>query len=176
MDWHFLRTILLPLLGAALILLVFLDVFLTVLFARIGTGVLSHPLACYTWLVLRAASKPFRKHRGQLLAVVGPLMLPMLVGVWILLLVLGFALIFYPFLGTGIIATSGSTPTDFSTAIYLAGDSLTTVGASDIAPRYPLIRIAYLICSFTGLSILTLTLTSPLPPPSPSPSPPPSPS
>ncbi|HVX84021.1 MAG TPA: ion channel [Phycisphaerae bacterium] len=159
MEWLHLRTIVLPAAGALLILLVFLDVFLTVLFARIGTGIISHPLACYTWRAFRPLSGLFPKHRAALLSLAGPLMLPILVGVWIVLLVLGFALVFYPFLGTGITATSGPTPTNFGIAVYFAGDSLTTVGAPDLAPRYTFLRFTHLICSFTGLSILTLTLT-----------------
>jgi hypothetical protein len=36
-------------LGAFLMLAILLDVFLTVLYARVGTGILSHKLARLTW-------------------------------------------------------------------------------------------------------------------------------
>lgn len=46
-----------PALGAALIGLVLLDVFWTVLYARISTGILSYRIARVTWVVFLRVSK-----------------------------------------------------------------------------------------------------------------------
>ena len=40
-------------LGVLLMAGVMLDVFLTVLYARVGTGYISHRLACYVWRGIR---------------------------------------------------------------------------------------------------------------------------
>ena len=50
--------------GALLITLVILDVFLTVLYARSGTGIFSHLMASLVRRVFYLASKPFGQHRG----------------------------------------------------------------------------------------------------------------
>jgi hypothetical protein len=147
-------------LGALLMGLVLLDVFLTVLYARIGTSILAKHLAAGTWRAFRAfAMLAGRRRRGIVLAYCGPVILLLLVGVWITLLVMGAALVTWPALGKTIVANQGPTPTDFWTACYLAGDAMTTVGASDLSPRTPGIRVFYTFCSVVGLSMITLTLT-----------------
>jgi hypothetical protein len=75
-------------------------------------------------------------------------------------LMFGAAWIIHPRLGTSVTATgAGPTPTDFITALYVAGDSLTTVGTSDLAPRSGFFRILYTLTSLLGISVITLTLT-----------------
>ncbi len=146
-------------LGACLVVLVLADVYLTVLYARIGAGVISQRLAKVTWWAFRAASRPFRRHRDAALSFCGPTILVLLVALWLCGLMCGLALIIHPQLGTGITATSGPTPTDFATAMYVAGDTLSTVGTSDLAPRTAFYRLLYAVNSFVGISIITLTLT-----------------
>jgi hypothetical protein len=75
------------------------------------------------------------------------------------MLMLGAALVIHPQLGTSVTATTGSTPRDFSTALYVAGDSMTTVGSSDMAPRTAPLRLFYTLTSLLGISVITLTLT-----------------
>jgi hypothetical protein len=75
-------------------------------------------------------------------------------------LALGSAMILWPKLGTAILATSGrATPTDFGTALYIAGDNTTTVGASDLSPQTTGVRLFYAFNSFVGISCLTLMIT-----------------
>ena len=114
-----------PILGTLAILLVVFDVFLTVLYARIGTGFISHRLSCWIWKTMRALSKPLGRRRDVMLSFAGPIMLVALVIVWILGLMCGAAMIIQPALGTSIQANSGRTPTDFVTAMYIAGDAMT---------------------------------------------------
>src|SRR5215213_10040349 len=91
-------------LGVVLIAVVLLDVFLTVLYARVGTGIISHPLACLTWRAFRALSKPFTQSRDTILSVCGPAIIVLVIGVWYFTLMLGAALVVHPKLGTGITA------------------------------------------------------------------------
>jgi hypothetical protein len=146
-------------LGVALIALVLLDVFLTVLYARVGSGILSHPLACLIWRAFRLIAKPFTRHRDYILSLCGPAIIVIVIGVWFLMLMLGSAMVIHPALGSGVTATVGVTPTDFSTAMYVTGDAMTTVGMSDMAPRTRFFRLFYTFTSFLGLSIITLTIT-----------------
>jgi hypothetical protein len=152
-------TDLLRILGALLIVLVLLDVFLTVLYARVGAGVISNHLAGATWWTFRTLARPFPRRRDTLLSFCGPSILVLLVGAWVLGLMCGGAMIVQPSLGSGIVTTSGRTPTDFVTALYIVGDSLTTVGTSDFAPRTGALKLFQTFLSLVGISMLTLTLT-----------------
>lgn len=147
-----------PTLGALLVLLVLLDVFLTVLYARIGTGIISDQLARITWRCFLLVSKLFR-NRATALSFCGPGILVLLVAVWTLLLTCGTALIFHPYLGTSIRASNGATPTDFITAMFAGGSSLAIVGSSDFVPQTGAFRMLYLLISIIGISVVSLTLT-----------------
>jgi hypothetical protein len=68
-------------------------------------------------------------------------------------------MVIQPRLGTAIVAHTGPTPTGFSVALYVAGDAMSTVGTSDLAPKTPFMRLFFTSMSFVGLSVITLTLT-----------------
>jgi hypothetical protein len=93
------------------------------------------------------------------LGYVGPLALVGVVALWIAMLGGGAALLIWPRLGSAYVASNGHTPRDFGTALYVAGDSMTTVGASDIAPQTLAARLFYTFVSVVGLVVITLTIT-----------------
>jgi hypothetical protein len=145
--------------GALLIATVLLDVFLTVLYARMGAGVISNRLAELIWRAFRLLSKPFGRHRPVVVSFCGPVILVLIVAIWAAGLTLGTALIVQPHLGTDIRATTGPTPTDFVTALYVAGTSIAIVGSNEFTPRSAPFRLLYLVNSVIGMSVFTLTLT-----------------
>jgi len=161
MDGHVLLQWVTEVIGLALMLLILLDVFLTVLYARIGTGFISHHLACWMWKLFRLIATPFKTYHDAILSFCGPCILVALVGVWIWGLMLGASLVIYPRLGTSVRSASENSPvsTDFITALYIAGDSMTTVGTSDVAPKTGPMRVFYTFTSLVGISMITLTLT-----------------
>ena len=152
-DWW------LILLGGVLILLALSDVFMTVLYARAGTGPMSHRLAEGGWAIFRRLGRAVPRCKDTILAFFGPLYLVVLMAAWIGLLLLGFTLVAWPNLGTGIRSQSGDTPTDFLTAFYYAGGSMTTVGSGDIRPVAYVFKFLTVFDSVIGVSVLTLTLT-----------------
>src|SRR3954452_16941110 len=107
------------LLGAAIMLLILLDVFLTILYARAGTGLLSNKITRATFAAFRVFSKGAEAKRGTVLSFCGPPMVIALILVWFLGLTLGAGLIMHPRLGTSIQASNGQTQTDFTTALYV---------------------------------------------------------
>ena len=145
--------------GALIIMLILLDVFLTVLYARIGTGIISHQLAHLAWRFFLFLSKPFRRSRANVLSFCGPVIVTLLVVVWALGLTCGTPLIIHPKLGTSVRAGNRSTPTDFVTALYTGGSSISVVGSSDLAPQTSGFRLFYLLNSVVGMSVVSLTLT-----------------
>lgn len=146
-------------LGAALILLFLADVFLTVLYARAGTGLLAPRWTRAVWAALRAGASPFGRRRGAILSFAGPMIVISLIGFWALGLTFGAALIIRPELGTAIRPASGDTPTDLVTAMLVAGNSLSIVGGGDYAPHSTATRILFLINSLIGASVLSLVLS-----------------
>ena len=148
-----------PVIGGLLMALVLLDVFLTVLYARIGSGFLSHLVARLMWRIFRRVSTWMQRWRDPFLSFCGPCILVAIMVVWVSGLVVGSAMVIWPKLGTSIRTTGGATPTDFVAALYVAGDSMTTVGTSDLTPQTAPMRLFYMFNSFIGISCLTLMVT-----------------
>ncbi len=145
--------------GTLLMLLILLDIFLTVLYARMGTGIISSRLARLVWMLFRGVSKLLRRQRASTLSFCGPTIVILLVLIWTFGLTCGAALIIHPKLGTSVRASSGSTPTDFLTALYTGGNSVSVVGSSTFTPQTSGFRIFYLFNSLIGMSVVSLTLT-----------------
>ena len=145
--------------GAALILLFLGDVFLTVLYARAGTGWLAPYWNRAVWALLRATSRLFGRRQGAILSLAGPLIVVSLIGFWALGLTVGAALVIRPELGVAIKPSNGDTPTDLITALLVAGSSLSIVEGGDYAPHTAGTRILFLVNSLIGASVLSLVLS-----------------
>lgn len=150
---------LIQLLGIALILLALADVFLMVLYARSGVGLVTPRLNRTTWRLMRRIAPERAPARDIILSYGGPILLVLTVVVWAALLFLGSALIAWPELGTGVRATSGTTPTDFATALYYGGYSLTTLGTGNLVPETGPLKILMVLQALVGFSFVTLTIT-----------------
>lgn len=147
-------------LGVLLVLLVLADVFLTVLFPASGHGPLREPLSRWTWrrLVGIGGRLPPERRR-RLLAYSGPVIISQTILVWLLLLILGWALVYLPALGTGIVAAQGRTDDGFATALYVSGFTVTTLGTGDVVPVDPVYRLLVVTEAAVGFSVVTLVLT-----------------
>ena len=145
--------------GVVLMALFLGDVFMTVLYARAGTGWLAPYWNRAVWASLLATSRLFGSRRSAILSLAGPLIVVALTGFWALGLTLGAAFIIRPELGTAIKPSSGSTPDDLVTALLVAGNSLSIVGGGDYAPHTAGTRILFLVDSLIGASVLSLVLS-----------------
>jgi len=145
--------------GAAVMLLFLADIFMTVLYARAGTGLLAPRWNRMVWAAMKALSKPFGRRRGAVLSYAGPLIVILLILFWAFGLILGAAMIVQPELGTTIKPSSGETPKDFVTALLVAGNSLSIVGGGDYSPHSPGTRLLYLLNSLIGSAVLSLVLS-----------------
>ncbi|GJD80064.1 two pore domain potassium channel family protein [Methylobacterium gregans] len=145
-------------LGALVMGGVLLDVFLTVLYARIGTGLIAERAARVAWIAFRRAAEAAGARRGTVLSFCGPAILLLYVLLWAFGLTLGAGLVIHPGLGTGVQAGNGATPTDLLTALYAGGSSMAIVGASDFRPTSDAYRIVYLVNSLIGMSVTSLVL------------------
>lgn len=145
-----------PIAGGIVLAITLLDVFLTVLYARAGTGLLAQRLARGVWRVFRGLAG--RRHT-RILNFCGPVQLVTLVLMWGMLLAFGAGLVVHPALGTAIKSNSGTTDTDFVTAFFVGGSSMSIVGASDYGPTSAGYKLLFLFDSLVGMSVTSLTLT-----------------
>ncbi|MGA0596245.1 potassium channel family protein [Enterovirga sp. CN4-39] len=82
-----------------------------------------------------------------------------LVFFWASGMAIGAALVIQPELGTSIRPSSGDTPTDFITALLVAGNSLSIVGSGDYSPHTAGTRVLFFVNSLIGASVLSLVLS-----------------
>jgi hypothetical protein len=148
--------VLLQVVGGLVVLLVGQDVFFTVLFPRSGHGALRKPLSRGVWRLMRWVAAHSGTYRRRVLAYAGPVLITVTLLAWGLLLVVGWALIAQPALGSGIRASSGPTDTSWATAIYYSGYALTTLGTGDLVPQTGPYRL--MIVSEASMGFVTLTM------------------
>jgi hypothetical protein len=146
-------------LGAALMVLALVDVFMTVLYARAHGGMIAHAVSNAVWRGFRGVARLAGRHEAAVLSLCGPAVLVMLLLAWALVLTVGAALIMWPELGVGVRASAGETPRDFITAMFAAGNSLSIVGSGGFEPHTTAMRAVCLFNSIAGASVLSLTLT-----------------
>jgi len=145
--------------GAGLMVLFLADIFLTVLYARAGTGLLARRWNRAVWASLKVFAGLLGRRRDGALSLAGPLIVVSLLAFWAFGVTAGAALVIRPELGGAIRPSSGDTPNDFVTALLVAGNSLSIVGGGGYAPHTTGTRILYLFNSLVGASVLSLVLS-----------------
>ena len=145
--------------AAILILAVLWDAFETIILPR--RSVLRLRLAI---LVDRAAWYPYStlgrliqniSRRETFLSFYGPLALLLVLEVWAMVLIVGFAL-FQWALGSQVAAPE-KVPT-FGTDLYLSGTTFFTLGLGDVAPRTPPARVLTVVEAGSGFAILAVVI------------------
>src|ERR1700755_806516 len=128
--------------GAVLLALIIFDVYATVLHLSARYGPLGESRTRSAWRMARALSfRLSRANRHRLLNMVGPLLLPLLIVVYIVLLVLAFALVYYPHMPSGFHFSVPHPEAGWIDAVYFSGCTLTTIGYGDIGAREAPIRV-----------------------------------
>ncbi|HKP87615.1 MAG TPA: potassium channel family protein [Blastocatellia bacterium] len=147
-------------LGVGLILISANDAYVTILHSRGRNGPISHVLCRSIWRAARAiAFKLSRKQRHKRLNSVGPLLMPMLIGGFIILLVLGFALVYYPRMTSDFTINREAPIAPWIESLYFSGVTLTTLGFGDIVPRTDWMRVVAIIESGAGFGLMSLAIT-----------------
>jgi hypothetical protein len=148
------------LLGAALLFFVIKDVYVTILQARGRSGPVSEFVYRSIWRIARAvAFKLSRSRRHKLLNSVGPALMPLIVSVSIILVILGYALIYFPGMPEKFNFGREAVGSRFVDSIYFSGTTLTTVGFGDISPDAPEMKIVAIIEAVSGFGLISLAVT-----------------
>ncbi len=146
--------------GSVLLALITFDIYATVLHSSARYGPVGESLNRSVWRLARgAAFRLSRTRRHRLLNMVGPLLLPLLIVVYIVLLVIAFALVYYPHVPSGFYFSNPRPEPSWVDAVYFSGCTLTTVGYGDVVPRITSLRFVALFESASGLVVISLAIT-----------------
>lgn len=144
-------------LGAALVLLTYLDIWATILHPGLESP-LSNRFHRAAWRAIRLVARraPFSQ---QLLHAALPLLIGGLISLWLVLLLLGFALLYYPWLGD---PAAFTTPPDHTSnpfdALYVSGTTLFTLGYGDITPLTTALRALAILEAGSGMATISLAV------------------
>ncbi len=154
-----------PILAAAgailLIFIVLWDAFETVILPRRVTRRLRITRVVYTltWAPWSSWARHMRDtgRRELFLSFYGPLALIFLLSVWVVFLILGYAIIQWS-LGSTLITPIGTGHAGFGTDLYMSGTTFFTLGLGDVVPDTPWARVATVAEAGTGFGILALVI------------------
>ncbi|MCG2622853.1 ion channel [Arthrobacter sp. I2-34] len=141
-------------LGAVLIAAGLVDVFQTLLHPG-GRGKLSRLVTRAVWAAGRIAGGPVR-------SIVGPLAIGAVVTMWVVLEVLGWALICLPYVPDGFSYSPGLEPTaypDAAEALYISLVTISTLGFGDVVATDGGLRLLLPLESLTGFALLTAAVS-----------------
>ena len=150
----------LQVIGGILVLAAVADVFLTVLFPASGHGIIRPPLSNATWEVFKFFGRRLQgRRRRNFLSYNGPTVILVTFGGWIVVLLVGFAMIYKPALGDGIQAASGLTDEGWVTELYFSGYCLTTLGVGNVVPAGDLYRMLTIAEATVGFAFFSMAIT-----------------
>ncbi|MFI8411243.1 potassium channel family protein [Paeniglutamicibacter gangotriensis] len=148
MDW------LAPAAGVAIILFLLRDIFHTLGHPE-GQGSLSRFVLSTIWRMSRLRV-------GRLARLTGPVALLSVIIVWGTLAVMGWALLYWPFVPTGFVYASGSSAGSSNhalDALYISMTTISTLGFGDIVPAPGWLRIITPLEALFGFALLTVTVS-----------------
>jgi hypothetical protein len=147
------------LLGLALILAMFQDAFETIILPRRVSRRfrLSRVFYISTWRLWSAVGQRIRgsNRRETFLGYFGPLSLILLLLTWAIMLVFGWALLFW---GLGVPLQAPQHMVNFGTYLYMSGVTFTTLGFGDVVPLRGIGRLVAVAEGGSGFGFLALVI------------------
>jgi len=155
----FTTNLLLTIAGVGLIACVFYDIYATILRST-NPGPLSELLNRSLWRAANSFTRNLdRRRRHRILSGVGPLLMPLLIISFILMLLTGFALIYLPRMESDFKFDREIYESVILRAFYFSGVTLLTIGYGDISPITGLTRIAAIIEGALGIAVISISIT-----------------
>ncbi|MGY1839713.1 MULTISPECIES: potassium channel family protein [unclassified Modestobacter] len=142
--------------GGLVVLIGLRDVFKT-LWHPTGSGWLSSHLMSAVWRLTRS-----RRQRGRSGVLSGPTALVLVMAAWVMVLVLGFALVYWPHLPDGFVLSSDLDRSErggWLDALYTSTVTLATLGFGDVTPAADWLRIVVPVQALLGFALLTAGVT-----------------
>jgi Ion channel len=147
-------TIAVSALGVGLIALAGRDVF-DALFHPEGKGTLSRLMMRAVW----AAFRRLARKRRSAFAFAGPSALLVVIGSWATLLILGWALIFWPHVHGEFQSAVGVHSGSFVEALHISLVTITTLGFADVIPHVGWLRVMTPLEALLGFGLLSASIS-----------------
>jgi Ion channel len=151
-----LGTVLATAAGVGMIALAGRDIF-DVLFHPEGRGTVARPLSRGVWSIFRRGSRG----GAGISPAAGPIALLAVIASWALLLVGGWALVFWPHMPDAFRFASGAGAQDAGLvdAVYLSLVTVTTLGFGDVTPQADWLRIVAPVEALLGFGLLSASIS-----------------
>lgn len=143
--------------GITLVVIVLADIWFMTLHPD-SDGPLSSRMRRFIWRLLIALAARHHGMRRSFLAMAGPVMLAVNFVFWLSFYMLGFALIYWPFMD-GFSAKQELLPLSFVDALYYSAITGTVLGYGDITPVQTFPKVMSFVQSGLGFAIVTLAVT-----------------
>lgn len=144
--------------GCLILLIAFLDTFLTVLNYD-ERGLVGNRIARLQWIVLRMFTRRVsRRWRPLVLRQVTGILIVTTILVWIAGIVLGFAFIYLGLIGLGAFQLSKGVDSDFVGALYLSIGQFSTVGADNISPGGGWVNVIPVLEALSSVVLLSFII------------------
>lgn len=145
--------------GAVLVAAVLWETFETIVLPRRVTRQFRMTRYFYRWTWkpwgVLAGLRKNKKKRESLLSYYGPISLLLLLALWAMALMFGFALIHY---GAHTEFSGAVLPSRFGNDLYMSGTTLVTLGLGDLTPATPLARFLTVLEAGIGFGFLALVI------------------
>ncbi len=153
--------VLLATVGVILLCALINDIFATVFVPRGKGGPITRRIFSGAWFVWRWIGNHLpEQRRRSWLAYLGPLLVPVTVLAWGSLLIIGFALVYAPWVSDFSISPPESGPmADWALALYYSGYSAVTLGVGDVTPNGTFPRLLAVTEAGFGFAIITVTVS-----------------
>ncbi len=151
-------TVLLVGVGCLLVGLVLTDVFFTVFHPTAHAGPLTRFQSRVVWRATRRVGGCGGRVRSHVLSLGGPLIAALTPVGWVLLLVVGFTLIHYPFVLSFAFSPEPA-GARWLESLYYSGYLATTLGLGDVVPRDGLFRLLAVAEAFLGFGLFSMGIT-----------------
>ncbi|WP_410508605.1 potassium channel family protein [Methanosarcina hadiensis] len=143
------------LLGFILVIWILIEALWTALWIDGNSAPFTSRLTTWIWKTFRLVD---RSNHHRFLSLSGPLTLFITVVIWVLLLGLGWTLMFQADPGS-LVNPKDNTAPDFAGVIWYVAYTMFTVGNGDFSPQGFLWQLISSFVGFTGMSIVTLSIT-----------------
>ncbi len=142
--------------GLLLLGVLIVDVFGTVFVPRGGAGLLTNRLYRIAWAGWSWVAGRSGRHSRAVLAMAGPVLLPLTVAVWVAGLIAAFALIYLPYTGQFSVPQGESASV---APLYVSAYAATTLGVGDIYAATPLLRVLITVEAGLGFALFSIAIT-----------------
>ncbi|CAN5117357.1 hypothetical protein BH24GEM2_BH24GEM2_19160 [soil metagenome] len=147
--------------GVAILLFLLVEVFVTVLHHWSGSGILGRVTSRVVWQsALKITRGMPHPRRRQLLGCVGPALIPLALLLWGVLAILGFALLYLPWMPEGFDSQVGiPRPSTLGDALYYSGVTFFTLGYGEVIALNGGMRALSVIEAGSGFALVTLGIS-----------------